>query len=156
MSSLPFIAATSSIRFNSISQLLMLVWVLSAVAMCALAGMYLGCCCPPCVCLGRHCVPPPLSLFAQPYPVWLALSDLCLLLGDISTNVSGWLLHFTRLGVLLKTALLRGPPARIPALLVMIVVFRLVFNVLCSLRANKLVQFSSVQFSRHRRDVWNQ
>ncbi len=48
------------------------------------------------------------------------------------------------LGVPLKTALLRGPPARILTLLVMIIVFRLVFNVLCRLRANKLVQFSSV------------
>jgi hypothetical protein len=38
-------------------------------------------------------------------------------------------LHFTRLGAPLKTALLRGPPARIPTLLIMIVVFFVLYLV---------------------------
>jgi hypothetical protein len=39
-------------------------------------------------------------------------------------------------------------------MLVLIVVLRHVFNVLCHLRANKLVQFSSVQFPRHQKQLY--
>jgi hypothetical protein len=143
--SAPIAIYNHSIRVNSIYFLLMLVWVLPAVAMGAFVGMLSLLLLPP---MHLPCPAPSPSSYVPVRPTVSRLTCLVWPLpsfGWYSTNVSGWLLHFTRLGVALKTALLCGPPAPILTLRVFIVVLRHVFDVLCRLRANKLVQFSSVQ-----------
>ncbi len=142
LSSWPFIATVSLIRFDSISYLLMLVWILPAVVMGAFVGMLSQLLSPMRLPWTALCpstsIPVCPTLACLTCLVWPLPSS-----GWYSTNVSGWLLHFTRLGVPLKTALLCEPPAHIPTLLVMIIVLHHVFNVHCCLRVNKLVQFNS-------------